>query len=157
MVVDINRWEEGDRSIAKGWIKISKPTGLQKFVSGIRILSRASSSSSGGHVSLDTPRGGGDAAFQVMEESGDTFERSPGGSGAKEGLTWILGKIIECWTTVGVMVDHIPGGWDSVVKFAVDRERPNREEIFNSKPKMKGVRELQNLSSSINYNKSRGR
>lgn len=114
---------------------------MQQFDSGIRILSRARSSSSGGHVSLNTPKGGGATVFQVMEESRDIIKGSPGGPRVKEDLTWIPGKIVECGTTVGVMVHHIPSGWDGAVKFVVERERHNIDENFNSKPKMKGVRE----------------
>lgn len=54
---------------------------------------------------------------------------------------------------VGVTVDHIPDGWDGVIKFALNRERQNRDDFSNSKPKKRGVRELHNLCS-INYKKS---
>lgn len=60
---------------------------------------------------------------------------------------------MQCGKAVRVMVDHCPEGWKGVVRFVEDRERQNREELLGSRPKNKGVRELQKLESSINYEK----
>lgn len=52
---------------------------------------------------------------------------------------------------IGVTADHSSNGWNGVVRFAMNREMQNKDEFSSSKPKKEGVRELQNLSSYINY------
>lgn len=75
----------------------------------------------------------------------------------KEGtkLGWISGKIVLFGKAVGVTVDAYPGGWDDVIRFAHPRKQQNREDFYISKGKKKGTRELQKLSSSVNYEKTR--
>lgn len=72
-----------------------------------------------------------------------------------EGTRWLSEKIVQCGKTIGVMVDCCPGGRNDVVKYVVAKEKQNRDDFLSSKPKKKGVRELHNLSSSINYEKSK--
>lgn len=70
-----------------------------------------------------------------------------------EGLRseWLPSKIKECGEIVG-----IPEGWNTLVAFAQEREKQNcfHPPVFKSK--RKGSRELNNLVSSVNYDKGRG-
>lgn len=44
---------------------------------------------------------------------------------------------------IGVTVDHIRGGWDSLVAFAHDRDALNRNAYYKKQPTRQGNRELQ--------------
>lgn len=47
------------------------------------------------------------------------------------------------------------GGWATIIKFSQEREERNRGEARRGKTMRKGIRELNNLGCSINYNKTK--
>lgn len=56
-----------------------------------------------------------------------------------------------------VSVDDDKGGWATLIKFAKEREELNRGEERRGKTKKKGIREINNLGCSMNYEKTKER
>lgn len=55
-------------------------------------------------------------------------------------------------------VEEDRGGWAAIIRFAKDREELNRSEARRGKAKKKGLKELNKLGFSINYdNKTKDR
>lgn len=91
-----------------------------------------------------------------MVPSNEGEEATLGNSGdLKERVVpeWIQEKIVQCGKVVGVSVDSCQGGWDDVIRIAANREKLNRAELTSAKSRKQGMRELQKLPSSINYEK----
>eukprot|EP00268_Persea_americana_P023413 TRINITY_DN23025_c1_g2_i1.p2 TRINITY_DN23025_c1_g2~~TRINITY_DN23025_c1_g2_i1.p2 ORF type:complete len:115 (-),score=22.77 TRINITY_DN23025_c1_g2_i1:136-480(-) len=63
-------------------------------------------------------------------------------------------EIVHCAQSIGVTVEGSSDGWNPLVKVVQGRERQNRVERKGSKSMRKGVRELNNLNCSINYDKA---
>lgn len=63
----------------------------------------------------------------------------------------------SCGKEIGVSVDEDKIGWAMLIKFAKEREELNRGEERRGKTKKKGIREINNLGCSINYEKTKER
>ena len=70
---------------------------------------------------------------------------------------WMPHRVIQCAKAIGMTMEGTSGGWNSLVEFAQSRERENQKEMRHRKFKRKGGRELNSLSCSINYDKSKAK
>lgn len=56
---------------------------------------------------------------------------------------------------MGLTIEKCPRGWNDVVEFAKSREKQNQNELLGFTPKRIGARELQNLSTTVNYERGK--
>ena len=56
-----------------------------------------------------------------------------------------------CGQAIGVSVDNVKEGWDTLIAFANERDMSNKSVSQKKGLKRKGGRELQSLTCSINY------
>ena len=68
---------------------------------------------------------------------------------------WVSHRIVQCGKAVGVTVDESKGGWAPVIDFAQCREDQNRSDKRTCKTRKMGLRELNSLCCSINYEKAK--
>lgn len=121
---------------------------------GFRLLSRESRSSDEDWVSLSTSKDyqkdNQKASFDMGEKAVMATVDCGGVQEDRSGDSWLPQKVVQCGKAVGLSVDCCHGGWSGVLRFVEDRENPDKERSVGSKFKKKGMRELQNLSTSIN-------
>ena len=72
-------------------------------------------------------------------------------------MQWSPLTVIHYAEAVGVTLEDSDGGWNTLVEFVQSQERQNQEEKTSRKSKRKGVRELNRLSCSINYDKAKAK
>lgn len=85
--------------------------------------------------------------------SADIYEKA-GESASSE---WLRTKIVECGKATGLYVGNNDSDWESLIKFAQEREDQNTEARTKRRSKKKVARELQSLKASVNYDKLAGK
>lgn len=108
----------------------------------------------------DDDTGPGMLGFGEFFGPGDDQNSQEGSSYGEEEAGdkhWSPQEIIHCAKSIGVIVEGIAEGWDMLVNFVQRRESQNRIERKENKFIRKGVRELNDLNCSINYDKSKSK
>ncbi|XXG59902.1 hypothetical protein AAC387_Pa04g1906 [Persea americana] len=65
--------------------------------------------------------------------------------------SWLSQKVRMCAQAIGVSVDNVKEGGDTLIAFANERDMPYKSVSRRKGLKRKGGRELQSLTCSINY------
>lgn len=105
--------------------------------------------------STGSPFLGDDRVF-LTTPAGSVVKAWEGDRGEVGGAkVWLPEKILQFRRAVGLSVEKCPGGCNDVMEFAKSREKQNQEELLGSTPKRRGARELQNLSTTVNYEKGK--
>ncbi|KAJ8623607.1 hypothetical protein MRB53_032136 [Persea americana] len=64
---------------------------------------------------------------------------------------WLSQKVRQCGKVVGIIVDKNKGGWESLLAFAHNRDKENKQTFLPGMCKEKGQRGLRRLECSVNY------